>query len=477
MESAGGGSADRAAEGRGGEGAPPSTESRTAAARTVNREASASNQTRTFQKKVTKWGKEKGKGNSNNNSTGGKDSPSHGNPVARKGVSSVLILVGLPGSGKSTFAQKLRSKGWWIISQDALGSRESCLREFRKALQRGKNVAVDRCNHTRAQREVWIREALSLTSSSERTKIYALCFNTDVRECRRRVMTRPGHATLSPQEEEEKNVVFRFLRESEEVKNREGFIKIYRRYSKKEEEKGDEGRLLQIILRETSGKQEEGSANKGVIDCSKSVLLLFDLNGTLINKTGRHRTIKSRPSLGMLLKLREFGFTLGIYSSATLKTCTKALKQMVEDMRANGQSKEDELGVVFRHLLYRDFCELAPGVMGKPWDTVKPLGKYVSDINKCILFDDDEHKVLEGEKFHHVLVPAWDGDEEDDMLECLVESTLRHIESSNESDVRMAAAKVSLDLVEHAESKMGGTGGEASPTSATGLADLTLEAP
>jgi len=365
-----------------------------------------------------------------------------------------------------------------------------------------------RCNHTRAQREVWIREALSLTSSSERTKIYALCFNTDVRECRRRVMTRPGHATLSPQEEEEKNVVFRFLRESEEVKNREGFIKIYRRYSKKEEEKGDEGRLLQIILRETSGKQyefrrltnakhhqldseakpfvpssssgssrEEGSANKGVIDCSKSVLLLFDLNGTLINKTGRHRTIKSRPSLGMLLKLREFGFTLGIYSSATLKTCTKALKQMVEDMRANGQSKEDELGVVFRHLLYRDFCELAPGVMGKPWDTVKPLGKYVSDINKCILFDDDEHKVLEGEKFHHVLVPAWDGDEEDDMLECLVESTLRHIESSNESDVRMAAAKVSLDLVEHAESKRGGTGGEASPTSATGLADLTLEAP
>ena len=46
----------------------------------------------------------------------------------------------------------------------------------------------------------------------------------------------------------------------------------------------------------------------------------------------------------------------------------------------------------FKHVLHREFCEMAPGVNGKAWDTVKPLAKHVSDLNRCILFDDDEYK-------------------------------------------------------------------------------------
>ena len=61
--------------------------------------------------------------------------------------------------------------------------------------------------------------------------------------------------------------------------------------------------------------------------------------------------------------------------------------------------------------------------------------------------------VLESEKAHHVLVPVWKkGDDLDDALVCLVESTLRHIKSSKEEkDVRIAAANISLDLLEHSQ--------------------------
>ena len=122
---------------------------------------------------------------------------------ASRGPARVLLLVGLPGSGKSTFAKKLRANGWWVISQDALGTRDRCVTEFRKALQRGKSVVVDRCNHTRAQRQIWIAESVRATAGSTTgARVFALCFNTDARECRRRVLERRGHRTLSPQDEE-----------------------------------------------------------------------------------------------------------------------------------------------------------------------------------------------------------------------------------------------------------------------------------
>ena len=62
----------------------------------------------------------------------------------------VLLLVGLPGSGKSTIASKLREKGWWVVCQDHLGSKEACVREMRRALDRGKSVVIDRygCNQS-----------------------------------------------------------------------------------------------------------------------------------------------------------------------------------------------------------------------------------------------------------------------------------------------------------------------------------------
>jgi hypothetical protein len=89
------------------------------------------------------------------------------------------------------------------------------------------------------------------------------------------------------------------------------------------------------------------------------------------------------------------------------------------------------------------------------------------------LFDDDEYKVLEGERDHHVLVPAWKKDDNlDDILVCLVDSTLKHIKSSQQDkDIRMAAAKISLDLLEHYEKEEGSAG--TNTTRATANADAS----
>jgi aprataxin len=63
----------------------------------------------------------------------------------------VLILVGAPGSGKSTFCEALPKNAWTAINQDTIGNggkkgnRKQCLAAMRRALDDGKHVAIDRC--------------------------------------------------------------------------------------------------------------------------------------------------------------------------------------------------------------------------------------------------------------------------------------------------------------------------------------------
>jgi len=72
--------------------------------------------------------------------------------------SRVLLLVGLPGSGKTTFASRLVEVGGWVrVSQDEVGgSRQAVERHFLRALESGNAVVVDRCNCTVQQRSWFI---------------------------------------------------------------------------------------------------------------------------------------------------------------------------------------------------------------------------------------------------------------------------------------------------------------------------------
>ena len=74
----------------------------------------------------------------------------------------VIILVGIPGSGKSTIARAIAStfrsdnRTWEVVNQDTLKSRQQVLIRARLALEKKKSVIIDRCNIDCSQRQHWI---------------------------------------------------------------------------------------------------------------------------------------------------------------------------------------------------------------------------------------------------------------------------------------------------------------------------------
>jgi predicted kinase/predicted phosphohydrolase len=74
-----------------------------------------------------------------------------------EGKPEVIVLVGIPGSGKSSVARILQNKyGYVRINQDELGSRGACVEAATQALKLGKGVVIDRCNVDAGQRAPWI---------------------------------------------------------------------------------------------------------------------------------------------------------------------------------------------------------------------------------------------------------------------------------------------------------------------------------
>lgn len=78
----------------------------------------------------------------------------------------MILLCGIPGSGKSTFARKLISSlptehqnSWLHLNQDALKSRNMVIDRTLLGLQEQKNIIIDRCNFDFAQRIHWIELA------------------------------------------------------------------------------------------------------------------------------------------------------------------------------------------------------------------------------------------------------------------------------------------------------------------------------
>uniref|UniRef100_A0A7S0RF48 Uncharacterized protein n=1 Tax=Chlamydomonas leiostraca TaxID=1034604 RepID=A0A7S0RF48_9CHLO len=112
----------------------------------------------------------------------------------------MLVMVGMPGSGKSTFSEQLvaSGRGWARVCQDECGgSRRACEGEWsRLALRdahRGARPILDRCNATAADRREWMDLALL----SKRDKgIWAVFFDVAPDECAARVAARTNHPTI-----------------------------------------------------------------------------------------------------------------------------------------------------------------------------------------------------------------------------------------------------------------------------------------
>ncbi|GJD08885.1 Transcription factor bHLH140 [Galdieria sulphuraria] len=82
----------------------------------------------------------------------------------------LLMLIGIPGSGKTTFAKKLEEKGWCRVCQDELFTRQQCENYTITHLLQGKSIVIDRCNVTKEQRAIWINLAKNANAVSSSKK-------------------------------------------------------------------------------------------------------------------------------------------------------------------------------------------------------------------------------------------------------------------------------------------------------------------
>lgn len=133
----------------------------------------------------------------------------------------VMILCGLPGSGKSTFAKELESKGWVRVNQDELGSRKTCKKVMSEALKDGFNVVVDRCNFDINQRKAWI----DLAAKHGITNVSCLWLDIDKETCCERVSKRENHPTIKPDSDGEK-IIDQFSRIFVGPELSEGFVNV-----------------------------------------------------------------------------------------------------------------------------------------------------------------------------------------------------------------------------------------------------------
>jgi predicted kinase len=114
----------------------------------------------------------------------------------------IVVLVGLPGSGKSTFSALVSDRctpenDWVVVNQDTLGGRNACLKLARTALTSGKRVIIDRTNLDSTQRAHWL--ALSTEFSTPLSPIYPwlIEFSVPEQELLRRCKARIGHPTVN----------------------------------------------------------------------------------------------------------------------------------------------------------------------------------------------------------------------------------------------------------------------------------------
>jgi predicted kinase len=134
----------------------------------------------------------------------------------------VIVLVGLPGSGKSHLAKRLGECGWTVCCRDDLGDRTACEQLAWESLEQGGHVVIDRTNVCARQRGQWVQLC---RAASPDARIAVVVLRADVDECVRRVTTRCNHPTL--QGEHAGVVIQRFVAEFEEPNVSEGFDKVW----------------------------------------------------------------------------------------------------------------------------------------------------------------------------------------------------------------------------------------------------------
>ncbi|CAL0324698.1 unnamed protein product [Lupinus luteus] len=144
-----------------------------------------------------------------------------GNPV-------LVILVGAPGSGKSTFCEEVMrssTRPWVRVCQDTIGNgkagtKAQCLSSADRALKDGKSVFIDRCNLDKVQRSEFVK-----LGSGPQIDVHAIVLDLPAKLCISRSVKRSGHEG-NLQGGKAAAVVNRMLQKKELPKLIEGFNRI-----------------------------------------------------------------------------------------------------------------------------------------------------------------------------------------------------------------------------------------------------------
>ena len=115
----------------------------------------------------------------------------------------LIMLVGPPGSGKSTYAEKLVLEGFTYINQDSQG--KGHLQLFADSIGLGKSTVVDRMNFDKGQRRRYLDVAKSRGYST-----HIVVFHESYETCLERISKREGHPTIKTIEVAKKALHFFF---------------------------------------------------------------------------------------------------------------------------------------------------------------------------------------------------------------------------------------------------------------------------
>jgi predicted kinase len=140
----------------------------------------------------------------------------------------LIMLVGPPGSGKSTWAKNQIANGGDLgaecayINQDSQGKFQH-RENFREALRLGKDIILDRMNFNKVQRSEYLEQARALGY-----EVDIHVFHVPYAECFKRASARLGHETIHDTETAEKAIRF-FFKSYERVEDWEA-DKVVRHY-------------------------------------------------------------------------------------------------------------------------------------------------------------------------------------------------------------------------------------------------------
>ncbi|XP_006229120.1 bifunctional polynucleotide phosphatase/kinase isoform X2 [Rattus norvegicus] len=132
----------------------------------------------------------------------------------------VVVAVGFPGAGKSTFIQKhLVSAGYVHVNRDTLGSWQRCVNSCQAALRQGKQVVIDNTNPDIQSRARYIQCA---KDAGVPCRCFSFCATIEQarHNNRFREMTDPSHAPVSDM------VMFSYRKQFEPPTLAEGFLEI-----------------------------------------------------------------------------------------------------------------------------------------------------------------------------------------------------------------------------------------------------------